>query len=305
MKNESFYPFYQTEGLETEWRDIQRKLWCLLARQAKRYTLGDSGSIPLETGEELFSSICFTLKLYESENGTSSALFAGADLDALLREGVKLIEKKLALGKGLYREACLSAPKIENIAYGDTLRNIGGFFQRYDYRFFAHQIPCAMDYPLAQPVPESLLGIEYINEYLRRTVLENHFLQHFDTSLLIRLLEAYCPDYKGLLINLYEPVAANALALALLGGDVFVLDIDATQQARLQELFFPLPGEETQAALAKAAALLCCTLNIREGAAQAYLMQTAKALSPRIRAALSGGSLAGLFLSLTQPAFSL
>jgi hypothetical protein len=79
-------------------------------------------------------------------------------------------------------------------------------------------VPCDIDYQLCRPVPEDLLGVEYVNEYLRRVVLENDFLRRFPKEPVIKLLENYCPDYRGLLINLYEPVATNALGSRSSGG---------------------------------------------------------------------------------------
>jgi len=56
--------------------------------------------------------------------------------------------------------------------YKDTLTNIDFFFKRYDYHFFAHEIPDIF-YQLNQPVPQELQGIEYVNEYLSRLLKEN------------------------------------------------------------------------------------------------------------------------------------
>ncbi len=263
---------------------IQAGLWRLLAARTERYTMGDSSSVPVETAQELLTSICFTLGLYLKENGGSLQMLAESDLNELLGAGFKILEERLELGKRLWQAACLTAPEIENISCRDTLQGIGSFFRRYDYRFFAHQIPCDIDYQLSQPVPDTLLGIEYLNEYLRRILIENHFLRRFDRKLVIRLLTSFCPDYKGLLINLYEPAAVNALGLALIGGDPFLLDIDDAGRARLAALLTPLPERTVRSALKRAAEVLCRALDIRDAAAQHYLTRTAENLYPRIAA---------------------
>lgn len=56
----------------------------------------------------------------------------------------------------------------------------------------------------------------------------------FARERVVRLLEAFCPDYRGQLINLYEPVAANALGLASLGHDVRGLRVTPEEQAMLR-----------------------------------------------------------------------
>jgi hypothetical protein len=57
--------------------------------------------------------------------------------------------------------------------------------------------------------------------------MENLFISRFETKTVIRLLEAYCPDYPELLVNLFEPVGVNAVGLALCHGDIFSLDISS------------------------------------------------------------------------------
>ena len=63
-------------------------------------------------------------------------------------------------------------------------------------------------------MPETLRGVDYVNDWLRRLCLEQNFLDRFDPALVRAVLDRSCPDYRGLLINLYEPIAVNALGLA-------------------------------------------------------------------------------------------
>lgn len=46
------------------------------------------------------------------------------------------------------------------------------FFKRYDLWFFAHDIPCAIDYILDAPISEDLQGIDYIIAYLKALIAE-------------------------------------------------------------------------------------------------------------------------------------
>ena len=144
------------------------------------------------------------------------------------------MEAKAKYARSLWQAACLTLPGIENQSLLDTMKSIGGFFKKYDCRFFAHQIPCDIDYQLCRPAPDSLMGVDYVIEYLRRICVENDLLRRFDPALTVRLLDLYCPDYKGLLINLYEPVAANALGLALTGGDIRKLEVSEGERERLR-----------------------------------------------------------------------
>lgn len=281
---------------EEDERIIQTKLWQLLARRTELYTMGESSSVRIEIAQELLQSISFCLDLYLRQSGNTKKLFVNADLEELFKLGQAVCEEKIELGKLLYNKACLTAPEIENISYKDTLKDIGGFFKHYDYRFLAHQIPCDIDYQLCNPVKESLLGIEYINDYLGRIIIENDFVRRFEKDRIENLLSSYCSDYRGLLINLYSPLAANAVGLALLNENVSTLNVTASDEEGLVKLFEPLSATPTKNALNEAALRVCAELNINDASSVRYLRKTAEELYPRIEAALPHGNLSGIFI---------
>ena len=251
---------------------LRQKLWPLLARQAGLYTGCGSSSLPEDTARELLCSLCYTLKVWFQAGGAASQPLADADLEAG------------------------SAPDLKNRSLADTLDSIGAFFQRYDLRFFAHCIPCDIDYPLCRAVPEALPGVDYILAYLDRLGMEHALLRPFAPSRVRRLLAAGCPDPVGLLVNLCEPVLANAVGLTLLGEDPRELESTPQRRTRLCEYFEPLPPHRARAALRDGAARLCPGLGLPTPAAD-YFMDTAQALHPRIEAALPN-RLNGVFLSL-------
>ena len=281
---------------ETEEQSIQAKLFALLARRTELYTMGEHSSVRIETAQELLQSVIFCLNLYLKQSGNKRKLLAQADLEELFKLGQGVIEERLELGKKLYRIACDSAPEIENTSYKDTLRNIGDFFKRYDYRFFAHLIPCDIDYQLCNPVQEGLQGVEYINQYLGRIIIENSFVSKFENSIVERLLNSYCSDYKGLVINIYAPLAANAVGLALLHEEVRSLCITEADGERLVKLFEPLSVTPAKKALGDAAERACAELKISDASSVRYLRKTAEELFPRIEAALPHGGLDGVFV---------
>ncbi len=277
---------------------LQARLWRLLTKRTERYAAGDSTSMPMETAQELLLSICFTLEAHLKATGATQKLLVTEDLNALFEGGLKAIEAQTVKSKRLWQAACLSAPELENTAYQDTLRSIGGFWRRYDYYFFAHQIPCDIDYPLCQPVPESCGGAEYLSEYLRRILIENGILRLFERELVVRLLQLCYPDYKGMLINLCEPVIINAVGLALIGGAPLSLQISAADCARLAGLFGSLTKAKTYAALTDAARHFCRAANITDPFAREYVTRTVTDAYPLIAAALPAGNLSRVFLSL-------
>lgn len=275
---------------------LRQQLFTLLARQTKAYTAGDSSSVPIEIAGELLHSICFTLHILPEEASSYRPLLH-QDLGALLSAGMQELQRKMEDSKTLWTALCTHLPPVTNIAMTDTLKSIGTFWKRYDYRFFAHEIPCDIDYQLSQPVPEQLQGIDYVHEYLKRMAIENDFLRLFREEAVIPLLRAYCPDYNGLLINLYEPVVTNAAGLALLQKEVTPLSISPDDRSRLHQLFFPMTQNEIRDTLSWGADQLAKALHIHTPAAKEYLRTCIIQLTPRILSARDHGDLSHIFLT--------
>ncbi len=267
---------------------LRQRLFGLLAERIERYTTGDSSSVPVEVAEELLASVCLTLDVYLRNGGTAKEML-NTELRDILRAGAHLLEAKTEECRELYREACLGLPALTSRSLRDTLTGIGGFFKRYDCRFFSHQIPCDIDYPLCRPVPETLSGVEYVAEYLRRIIMENDFLRRFDPVREDALLTRDSPDYRELIINLYEPVAEAAVGLVLAEEEPFGLAITAAGRERLRQRLELRTPEETSVLLAEAAGKLCGLLGLRDAVSRDYLLQTAAAMAPRLRASLSHG----------------
>jgi hypothetical protein len=278
---------------------LQANLLTLLAERVKSYTMGDSSSVPIEIAEQLYQSICFSIGLYLKASDHSLALLITASPKQVLKAAWAEIEAQIKIGKKLLRQVKATRSHIKNISYEDTLKEVTDFFKNYDYRLFAHEIPCSIDYQLSSPVNESLKGIEYINEYLRRLLIENTFCQCFHGAQMAALLYSYSVDYIDLLINLYEPAAINAVALSMLKGNILELDISPSQRELLSLLFQKWSEDEAKRNLFQAAEDLCDFLDIQDAAAKDYLKKTALAAYPRIKAALPAHRLDKIFLSLS------
>ena len=265
----------------------QEALWGLLKQQARLYA-PDSTSLPAETAAALAESILLTLGA-----DRNPAVLLSADLHAAFRQGQRRLSQKLTLSQHLLQAALASRPQAENRSLSDTLSSLKSFSKRWDLRFFAQEIPCDIDYQLSQQVSETLRGVDYVNEWLRRLCLEQAFLNCFDPVLIRAVLEQSCPDYRNLLINLYEPVAINALGLAILGDDPHTLSIPASRRQELENRLAALPEEALADTLSAGAAALELPPALLR-----YTQTTAQNLLPRLRAALQGGTTAHLFLSL-------
>ncbi len=283
---------------EKDMLKLQNDLWLLLAQQTESYTMGDSSSVPVEIAAELLRSICFSIGWYLQEN-SEIKLFA-ANLQDLLKASRVKLQTGIQEGEELLRQVVAGAPAVGSRAYQDTLMGLGEFFRNYDNRFFAHEIPGSIDYQLALPVPQYLQGLAYVQEYLRRLLIENRFCSCFATSKIIRLLTNSFPEYRELLVNIYEPVAANALGCGLLHKRIGELDITAEERGQLAQFFRRLARQEVWPAMQKAADQVCRELSINDPPARSYYAETIRELAPRIETAIAAGGWENIFVSLQE-----
>ena len=295
-----FFSDESDSALSEESLPFQTSIWQILKKQVRLYTMGESSSLPKETVEELFASICFLIDLGAAPKGKEQPLqMKNTNAEELFERGKKRAEWEVRRGKRLWKTACMSAPKISNRSLFDTLQGIGAFWKQYDVRFFAHQIPCYIDYQLMNPVPESLSGICYLNEYLHCLLIENRFLLHFDVEQIERLLQVVEPDYQELLINLTEPVLVQALGLSILKKEPYVLDFLPQEQEQLQLYLQPLSKKEMRQVLSDAVLWLCRSLKIEGNDDRAYFLKAAQNALPRLSAACCAKELQNLFPHIT------
>lgn len=151
---------------EAETDQFFLNLWHLLAKQAERYTMGDSTSVPVETAQELLASICFTLQFEMEVSGLSSRDLLGMNLYVVLKNGQAHLERKSKEVKALWEHIYALAESLDNSNLIESLALIGQFFKKYDYHFFAHQTPWDMGILLFGPDIEDRKGITYVEAYL-------------------------------------------------------------------------------------------------------------------------------------------
>ncbi len=274
---------------------FERRFRRLIERRTAMYTMGDSTSVPKHVAVDLLRSVSFVLGIDLERPEIPERLLA-VDLDDEFRRRLAEIDRKVQLSGELWREVVATMPPIPSIALHDTIAAIGDFPKSYDFRSMAHEIPAVFDYPLCHPVPETLLGVDYINEYLRRLLIETDFLRRFDVDACIRVLEGSSPDFEDLLVNLYEPVATNAIGLALIGADLSALRISDEGRAEIALRLGPLMGVGRERAMREAALATGDYVGVHDGGAVEYLAALTPELLPRIEVALARGDLRGVFV---------
>lgn len=270
-----------------------------MAKRVALYTSGESSSVPAETAQELLASLLCTLGLDADDLAIKAIIRLLAEgVDAAFARGMKEMAGKVEAFPALWEKACFSIPLLESRALKDTLNSMKTLTQRYDYRFFAHSLTCDIDYPLCHPVPDSYQGIDYATEYLERILIESELINCFDLKRCKSLLDAVSPEYGELLINLYEPVATNALGCILSQEPLARLCLSDSGREAIAREFAALSPTSAKERLNEAALALCDRLGLRSPASRGYVCALSASLYPRLRSLAAGGGLGlkGVFL---------
>lgn len=273
--------------------EITEALYSLLSAQCKSFTGGQSSSLSVETVEALLSSICFSLSCFANKYGQNALL--EIPLEKALEGARDILKKRIQLCKTLYLTLLRLPFQPDNVSYRDTVNGMENFFKKYDYYFFADQIPCDIDYQLCLPVSESLWGVEFLTEYIKRLICEGRFCGAFQRYEITALLANFGSRNDELLINVFTPVLSNALGRVLLGHDISTLEVTPDGIEKLFSMFAGLKYEEALPIVDKASKLLCSRVGF-SGYNAEYVTESARTLIPRICRC----DPKGLFLSLSR-----
>lgn len=273
--------------------EITEALYSLLSAQCKSFTGGQSSSLSVETVEALLSSICFSLSCFANKYGQNALL--EIPLEKALEGARDILKKRIQLCKTLYLTLLRLPFQPDNVSYRDTVNGMENFFKKYDYYFFADQIPCDIDYQLCLPVSENLWGVEFLTEYIKRLICEGRFCGAFQRYEITALLANFGSRNDELLINVFTPVLSNALGRVLLGHDISTLEVTPDGIEKLFSMFAGLKYEEALPIVDKASKLLCSRVGFTGYNAE-YVTESARTLIPRICRC----DPKGLFLSLAR-----
>ena len=194
------------QDLEEMRARVQDGLMRLFVKQCRLYTCGGSSSITQLEADDLLCSIRYVLRIDNLDDPATLARLASDDIDVLFKQGLEDIERRVNETMELWQQVCVTMPPIKNIALRDTLASIGQFRKVYDTYFAADKVLVNIDYPLSEPISEDLEGVDYVYAWLQQCLKEAQYIAQFDRNECIAVLKRYCPDYKGLIINLYEPI---------------------------------------------------------------------------------------------------
>ena len=281
---------------ESEQEKFIAGLWELLKAQAGKYNGIDSTSMTVEKAQEILESMLYTIGV-AAENGAAKEEILNGSLSLLLDRGREILKGKQKSVKVEWKLLCRELPRIPNVYFLSTMENLGLFFDSYDIYFAAHHTSESIDYWPLCPVPETIKGISYIEEYIRRIQIENDFLNCFEREDVISLCEKYVPDYREALFNLCEPVLTNAIGLSLIGKEVQGLHISAAQREDIYQMLIGRTEKEICDRIKESVLSACRQIGMTAENETDYLIGAATGLGARIREALKHRDLSGIFLS--------
>jgi hypothetical protein len=252
-----------------------------------------SSSVSVEQAEVLMQSMVEVLR-----HGTDLPLtqIDADQYETVYQAGFSRIAMTVQTVISVYEQLQDSLPPIRSLSMMVSLNSFEQSWKYYMPERNAMEYPCVVDYQLACSVDASLNGADYALCYLKGMRLENRFLRRFETSKMTSLLNVYCRGWQSLPINLYEPVAVNALGRAAAGVSAFDLKVTKSNLQKITQTVSDLTEQEVCNDLIHAADVLQEELHLDQDEHK-YLKQICIPLAARIHSVRDFGSLNHIFLT--------
>ena len=285
--------------------DIQMQCIKLLAQKVQDFTGGGSSSVRVETAESIMKSNLYVLGLYLKtlpDADLAATELKTAAISDLYQKGRKIMHTKLGIARNIYRLAQKNRLTTPHVAYNATLgRNgLGRFFQAYNPDYSAHEIPAALDYPLANPIT-GLAGIEYIHKYLESIYLENEFCRHFAAENIEHLLYGFNQDFTDLPVNIFEQALTAAIGCVLANRNPLKLDITEAGIACLRQELTPEPRQSLASIIGQAAVDLLGELQASGTSLRNYIERSLPKIILAVELAVRNDSLGRVFFVPVNP----
>lgn len=189
----------------------------LLEKQIRRYTMGDSTSVPYDKARQLMGSIIYNIEgAFEEDVMLVST--EGISPQQAFELGLKKKKEKFKKAEELYREIRNGFCSYGNQCYMETvIKGMKAFFDYYSLEFDALNIIITLDYPLIGK-GIGLQGVDLIYEYLKKIELEQLFLRGFDGEMVERMLSAYDREYRDGILNVCSVALRNSVGMVLAGA---------------------------------------------------------------------------------------
>ena len=284
---------------EEDIQRIQVELITLWKEQIEAYNRGKSSSITEKKAKRLLESIYHTLgfrlrALNHLDESIDLLQYSG--IKALFEEGQNLIEERFKVLKKQYEKLMNRLLPIDNIAYRDTYdEGLAPFFKFYSPKFESQECPGDIDYPLSNDRME-LEGIEYMVDYIEKSLLEHELCWKFKIDEIKALLQGYHKGYKELNINIFEMILMNAIGRLIVDKSLERLELEEEDVERIEKELEILPTALLEKKLIEKGMEVLDSLSLTSLEMKNYTIQTIKKYVPRIELILEDETLNKVFV---------
>lgn len=282
---------------------VQNQILDILKEKIRYYTKDESSSVKVEVAERIMLSIYYTLGLFLKKIGSikeAVVLIKNKGIRYLFNNGEKILKARVDECSKLLKYIQETKIMTKNYAYIDSVDyGIPLFFKDYDIDYGSHETVGSIDYPLANDEMK-LVGIEYIEEYLRKIALENKFCSFFDILEIEALLKGFKKNSNEMLINIFQLVLTNYLGCILLGKIGKSLEITEQDRKYLKNIINKESHEEFEKIILMAAKKACEELVIEDINLIKYINNTVFKIILEIKNNIKTNTLENVFITLDK-----
>lgn len=284
-----------------ELENIQLQILNILTETLGYYTRNESSSVRVEVADKIMLSIYYTIGLSLKKEAHIKAQVSNIKqlkIKKLFNDGEEIIKEKVKECENLLKQVHETRLETINYAYVDTLEyGLPLFFKEYDSRFGAHETQGSIDYPLGYDEMK-LVGVEYIEDYLKKIDMENKFCSYFKQEDIEALLKGFNVQSHHLLINIFTLVLMNALGCSLAGKEITKLDINEGDRIYLKNKLEN--SHDFNKSIYDGTEKIIKSLSIENENMIEYIKIVIEKLIPDIKISLENDKLEMIFLSLDK-----
>lgn len=274
----------------------------IVAKLAEGYTSKESTSITYERAQQLMEAVLYCI--HEGENTGQFSFVKKDELsvkenklspEKMYETGVKCVEAKIKETLNMYNEIMMHFLSYENKCLNDTVvKGLSEFFKWYDCKYEPQNTILTLDYPVLINIPEHT-GIDKIYDFVLCVQLEQKFLNKFSSEHVIEILSRYNRDYKLMIDNICEIVLMNVISHIMAGKDISILDFEAEEYLKMQELIQAQSLSDLREKLKNAVKVLIREYYENDEKLLEYLYKAVDNISARIKSAADNGNLHRIF----------
>lgn len=210
------------------------ELYAIISELTKKYTGGDSTSVPYEVAEQLAEAVCYCIdEIWDHHGGLVPG---NQEVRGVYEAGRQKVLHKVVEGQQLYSEIMKDFDAYGNRTLRETITDgMPKFFLYYDADYNPQDHLLTLDYPILQPL-EELRGIDRILAYLTCIDLEQRFMKSFPRQYVLNVVRNYHQSYPVLIVNLPAILLRNLLAHLLLRHPLWKMELTSDDYENLAEL---------------------------------------------------------------------